>query len=182
MWMRSFRGMAQAYGVINISIPGPMAPNDPLNKIDPSGEEGIVQQGYAMATQAIVIARTYLYYNAVRMAIWANLAVGIARTRLDHILKNHSLWRRAEQVPYIISSKGRDAAELFMKEKTYFPKDWSVNRIHSAVTTAYRFALRNGVINGEYTIVIEGESVTVQIVNQVLRTAYGTKKYGLKDL
>ncbi|MBI2603420.1 MAG: hypothetical protein HYW48_10230 [Deltaproteobacteria bacterium] len=113
----------------------------------------------------------------------SKITVKLSQSRIKHILNRHSFDHFRKELPYLRS----EIVEKLINsgKRTFFPKEWSAEKIVAASEIAFNRALRDGVRQGSYVTTVFGEMVTIKTVqesgNTVLRTAYGSRIYGLAD-
>ena len=68
------------------------------------------------------------------------------------------------------------------ESNTYFNKDWTNDKVVEAVNYAYNQAVKNNVYDGQYTVVFEGEKVTIAMNKGIFKSAWGYYSYTLEEL
>ena len=83
---------------------------------------------------------------------------------------------------YKMMEKGlRGPAEKLLNKKSFFNPSWSENKIIDATNQAYNKVLSQGFTNGEHTVKVLDENITVYLENGVFHSAYGDFKLTLSD-
>ncbi|MCY9524290.1 pre-toxin TG domain-containing protein, partial [Paenibacillus larvae] len=107
--------------------------------------------------------------------------IKLSTGNIKHLWNGHSFESFANQIPYLMKTKSRDAVEKQLSNISFFNKNLSKEEIVSSVEKAANEALSNGVTHGQYKTKINGEIITVAFDNGTFQTAWGTHNYTLSD-
>ncbi|ARF70107.1 hypothetical protein B7C51_23055 [Paenibacillus larvae subsp. pulvifaciens] len=107
--------------------------------------------------------------------------IKLSTGNIKHLWNGHSFESFANQIPYLMKTKSRDAVEKQLSNISFFNKNLSKEEIVSSVGKAANEALSNGVTHGQYKTKINGEIITVAFDNGTFQTAWGTHNYTLSD-
>jgi RHS repeat-associated protein len=154
---------------------------DPVNQSDPAGANFLGEM-YSMSINGILRAQSYLLYGWYRALLALTAIRGLTSNNLQHILNEHHMLTRAQQIPYILSRAGTQAAEAFVRQKTYFNPSWSESQVQAAVMTALRLAAQAGVRSGIYVTKVGKETITIAFDKSgQMQSAWGSHILTLKD-
>jgi hypothetical protein len=102
----------------------------------------------------------------------------IPKSRVDHYQNGHNLEKFIEQS----KNRPKESSEIYLKNNSFFNKGWSETKINDAVQKTFEEAISQGVSNGRFSTIIEGEKITIGLKDGSLRSAWGNKKYTLQDI
>jgi hypothetical protein len=105
----------------------------------------------------------------------------ISKGKIEHVLKDHTYGRIEDTINKMMQKGLRDSAEQLLKKKSFFNSSWSEEKVIDATNQAYNKVLSQGFTNGEHTVEVFGENITVYLEDGVFHSAYGDFKLTLSD-
>ncbi|MDO4504249.1 MAG: LysM domain-containing protein [Clostridia bacterium] len=97
---------------------------------------------------------------------------------IKHPMNDHVPVNFANQLKYI----SKDAAEIYLKNKTFFNSSWSISQVKDALNFGYRDAINNGISTGKHVFNYLGEQVTVYLQDGIFKTGYGCHVYNYEEI
>lgn len=155
------------------------ANGNPVNNIDPSGKMTLM--GFSVGgtiNKALTATRGLVLRSYVRVFYGLSISGNVLR----HILNRHSISSVVQQVQYLVANGQRAVAETLLASRTFFPVDWTASRIYTNVMMGYADAIRNGVVNGTHTFVIQGQRIVLYLEGGKLQSAWGEARVTLEQI
>jgi len=152
-------------------------PSVRLDQIEIEGQSGLKTYDYVPITPESLDRAKGLDKGAGR----ADSSVKLSKGKTKHITQRHSYEKVKNEVDHLVNSGKRSVAEKSVEQRSFFNKNWSQNKIVKSVEQGANKLISKGKTNGTYTVKQYGEKVTIVIENGKVKTAYGSKKYTLKD-
>lgn len=105
----------------------------------------------------------------------------ISNGKIEHVLTDHTHDRMNTTINKMMEKGLSESAEKLLNKKSFFNPSWSEQKVIDATNQAYNKVLSQGFINGEHTVKVFGENITVYLENGVFHSAYGDFKLTLLD-
>ncbi|MBW6411919.1 EndoU domain-containing protein [Clostridium weizhouense] len=109
------------------------------------------------------------------------MAEAISKGKIEHVLKDHTYARIKNTINKMMEKGLSEPAEKLLNKKSFFNPSWSEQKVIDATNKAYNKVLSQGLTNGEHTVEVFGEKITVYLENGVSHSAYGGFKLTLSD-
>ncbi len=105
----------------------------------------------------------------------------ISKGKIEHVLTDHTYSRMSNTINKMMEKGLNGPAEKLLNKKSFFNPSWSEEKVIDAANQAYNKVLSKGFTNGEHTVKVFGENITVYLEDGVFRSAYGDFKLTLSD-
>jgi hypothetical protein len=109
------------------------------------------------------------------------LGKAISSGKIEHVLTDHTYDRMSITINKMMEKGLSGEAEKLLNKKSFFNPSWTEQQVIDATNQAYNKVLSQGFTNGEHTVEVFGQNITVSMENGVFRTAYGDFKLTLSN-
>ena len=107
--------------------------------------------------------------------------ITLDKRKIKHIMNRHNFNKIKDEISHMIKKEGRNAVEKNIAGRSFFNKKWSESKIIKSIEKGANKLLKKGKLNGEFTVCVNGEKITIYMENGNVKSAWGHHKYNLKD-